>query len=89
MLKKQFKVTADDGIHARPAAMIVELSQTHSSSVTISTKDMEINGKSIMDIMMLSAVYGTLLTITVDGDDEAETLDDLTKLITDNFGEVI
>jgi phosphocarrier protein len=81
MKDARFTVTAEDGIHARPAAMIVELAQKFSSSITIRTPDLTINAKSIMDIMMLSAVSGTEFTLRIEGDDEDQAMDEMITLL--------
>lgn len=87
MTEKSVLVAATNGVHARPAAMIVETAMGSDSEVTISNGDMEANAKSIMEIMMLSAVHGTELLIAADGPDEEQIVDTLVALFENAFGE--
>lgn len=87
MIEKSVLVAAENGVHARPAAMIVETAMGSDSDVTISNGDMDANAKSIMEIMMLSAVHGTELKISADGPDEVQIVDTLVALFENAFGE--
>jgi phosphocarrier protein HPr len=75
------------GIHARPAAQLVETSAKFSSAITLVNDAMEADAKSIMNIMMLSAVHGTEVTIRCNGDDENEALSSVLALFEDRFGQ--
>ncbi len=87
MIEKSVLVAAENGVHARPAAMIVETAMGADSEVTITNGDMEANAKSIMEIMMLSAVHGTELLVSADGPDEESIVDTLVALFENAFGE--
>ncbi|ERP31575.1 HPr family phosphocarrier protein [Chitinivibrio alkaliphilus] len=87
MQEMKFRVTAKDGIHARPAAQIVETAQKFSSAVEFITAEARVNAKSIMEIMMLSAVYGTELVLQISGDDEQTALGEMTTLLLQNIAE--
>lgn len=76
------------GIHARPAAMIVRVANKFSSTeILIQKDDEEVNGKSIMGIMMLAAGQGTQLTITASGIEAETLLDELEDLFERKFEE--
>ena len=75
------------GLHARPAAEFVKLAGTYSSEVTVVRDDLEVNGKSIMGMMMLAAEYGTTITIRANGTDAAAAVESLVGLVSGRFGE--
>ena len=75
------------GLHARPAAEFVKLSSTFRAKVTVEKEGLEVNGKSIMGVMMLAAECGSTLTIRAVGDDAEEALEALVTLVSERFGE--
>ena len=75
------------GLHARPAALLVQLSSKFSSDLKIKANDLEVNGKSIMGVMMLAAPFGCELTFIADGDDAEALLTGLEALINRKFDE--
>jgi phosphocarrier protein HPr len=75
------------GLHARPAAEFVKLAATFNADVTVRKEDLEVNGKSIMGMMMLAAEFGSEITIRASGADADAAVDGLTKLVTRRFGE--
>jgi phosphocarrier protein HPr len=75
------------GLHARPAAEFVKLATRFRSAITVRKDGLEVNGKSIMGIMMLAAEYGSEIAICADGDDAADALDALVQLVASRFGE--
>ncbi len=75
------------GLHARPAMAFVDLATTFGCNVTIRREDTEVDGKSIMQVMMLAAGQGSELEITTDGVDEAKAADALKKLVDGGFDE--
>jgi len=75
------------GLHARPAAEFVKVAGRFRSSVTVSKDGMEVNGKSIMGMMMLAAEKGSSLSLRVEGDDAVEAMAALEALIAAGFGE--
>ena len=75
------------GLHARPAAEFVKLAGTFRSDIVVRKDDLEVNGKSIMGMMMLAAEYGTSITIRASGDDASAAVDGLVDLIESRFGE--
>lgn len=75
------------GLHARPAMSFVETACEFKSDVVVRREGQKVDGKSIMQMMMLAATKGTELTIDVVGEDARETLDALIKLVERGFGE--
>ncbi|MEK6689590.1 MAG: HPr family phosphocarrier protein [Gemmatimonadota bacterium] len=75
------------GLHARPAAQFVRLASSFAAEVIVGKDGVEINGKSIMGVMMLSAECGARLLIRATGPDEAEAVVALTDLVQGGFGE--
>ena len=75
------------GLHARPAAEFVKLANRFRADVWVSKDGVEVNGKSIMGVMMLAAERGSTIEIHARGDDAAEAVDALVRLVADGFGE--
>lgn len=85
--EREVRIENRNGLHARPAAEIVKAASKFRSEVTISRDDMEVNGKSIMGVMMLAAEYGTTLWLRANGDDAEQLVDALAALVASRFGE--
>ncbi|ABA59246.1 HPr family phosphocarrier protein [Nitrosococcus oceani] len=75
------------GLHARAAAKFVTLASRFKSEICVRKGTKEVNGKSIMGVMMLAASQGTRLSIVVSGPDEKEALEQLQALVNKRFGE--
>jgi len=76
-----------NGLHARPAAEIVKLAAKFRSDITLVRDDLEVNGKSIMGVMMLAAECGASLLLRAEGPDDEAAVDALAKLVAGKFGE--
>lgn len=87
MVEKEVQITNKLGLHARPAAMVVQTASKFSSEIRLIKDDLEINGKSIMGVMMLAAEKGSTIKIRVEGEDEAQALEKLIQLFESKFGE--
>ncbi|HEY3346942.1 MAG TPA: HPr family phosphocarrier protein [Nitrospirota bacterium] len=87
LLEKVLKIQNKLGLHARAAALFVQTANRYASNVTIEKDGVEVNGKSIMGIMMLAAAKGNEVTVRAVGQDEQEALDTIEKLIIDKFHE--
>jgi phosphocarrier protein len=87
MPERKVQIVNKAGLHARPAAEIVKLAAKYSSDITVSRDDLEVNGKSIMGVMMLAAECGATLQLKAEGPDAGEAIDALAKLIESKFGE--
>tara|TARA_B100000029_G_scaffold468214_2_gene505028 strand:- start:1111 stop:1473 length:363 start_codon:yes stop_codon:yes gene_type:complete len=75
------------GLHARPASMFVKLATKFESEIFVIKDGEEVNGKSIMGLMMLAAGQGTALTICAEGNDAQQAIDELEQLLNTNFEE--
>ncbi len=75
------------GLHARPAAEFVKLAGKFDAEIQLSKDGFEVNGKSIMGVLMLAAEQGTEMVIRGKGDDAAEAVEALAQLIGRGFGE--
>ncbi|HEX7938734.1 MAG TPA: HPr family phosphocarrier protein [Gemmatimonadaceae bacterium] len=87
MIERNVTIRNKYGIHARPAAEIVKTAAKFKSEITLVRDDVEVNGKSIMGVMMLAAEQGSTLLVRADGPDEEAAIAALTALIASNFGE--
>lgn len=87
MIRSTITIINKLGLHARAAAKLVTTASAYESSVHILKGDREVDGKSIMSVMMLAASRGTDITLIIDGLDEQQALEALTALINDYFGE--
>ena len=76
------------GMHARPAAELVKLAGTFSSAIQIEKDGMEVNGKSIMGVLMLAAEMGSTLRIVAQGDDAEDAVSALSELVGRGFDEM-
>ena len=84
---KTFTLGNEYGMHARPAALFVKTASSFEADIQVIKEDMVVNGKSIMDLMMLAAESGEQLKVTVAGDDAKPAMDAIEKLFRSNFDE--
>lgn len=77
------------GLHARAAAKFVHVATRYTSQIRVGRDGRIMDGKSIMGILLLAAAHGTTITITADGDDEADAIEALATLVASGFGEEI
>jgi phosphocarrier protein HPr len=87
VIRKEVTIVNKLGLHARAAAKFVTLASAFSSEISLARNGREVNGKSIMGIMMLAAGKGTRLTLGASGEDEHEAVRQLEQLIAERFGE--
>jgi phosphocarrier protein len=85
--KSDFKIVNRLGLHARAAAQLVQMANGFLSDVTIKKDGSEVNGKSIMGLLMLAAPQGSTITVTVSGKDAVQAMKTIGTLINDGFGE--
>ena len=78
-IEKEVTVVNKKGLHARPAAIFVGLVEKYDVAVTLTQGSEAVNGKSIMGILMLGAVAGTVLRITVEGQEAAAAMEEFEK----------
>jgi phosphocarrier protein len=87
MPERTVQIANRNGLHARPAAEIVKLAAKFKSEITIVKDDLDVNGKSIMGVMMLAAEHGSSITFRAEGPDADQALDALATLVSNKFGE--
>ena len=87
MVKKDFTILNKLGIHARPAAQFVKIATRFQAEVYVEKDGEEVDGKSIMGLMMLAAGNGSVISVTADGPDEAAAIEALGDLIGRRFEE--
>jgi phosphocarrier protein len=87
MIEKDVVVKNRAGIHARPAALIVQTASQFSSQIEFKNDHETINAKSIMGIITLGASYNSTITISADGEDEQQAVDRLVELFENRFEE--
>ena len=86
-LERQTKVINRLGLHARASAKLVKSAGRYTSSILISTDSETADGKSIMGLMMLAATQGTTMTITIEGEDAENAMQDIVDLFENRFDE--
>ena len=87
MPERAVQIVNKNGLHARPAAEIVKLAAKFQSEITIVKDDLDVNGKSIMGVMMLAAEHGSTILLRAEGPDADAALDALATLVGNKFGE--
>ncbi len=87
MPERKVQIVNKAGLHARPAAEIVKCAAKYAADITVVRDELEVNGKSIMGVMMLAAECGSTLQLKAEGPDAVQALDALEKLIGSKFGE--
>ena len=86
-IEKEVTIVNRLGLHARPAAMFVRIASRHRAEIWVSKEGEEVNGKSIMGLMMLAAGQGSKLRIRCDGPDADKAVEELEELIKAGFNE--
>jgi phosphocarrier protein HPr len=87
MAERSVQIVNKNGLHARPAAEIVKTAAKFRSDIVIVRDELEVNGKSIMGVMMLAAECGSTITLRATGPDETDAIDAIARLIAAKFGE--
>ena len=85
--KMEYEIVNRLGLHARAAAQLVQTANRFLSDVMIAKDGNEVNGKSIMGLLMLAAPQGSKINVTVSGEDAEEAMKVIGTLINDGFGE--
>ena len=87
VVEKKFVIKNKLGLHARPAALLVQTANRFKSDVEVIKGRQKVNGKSIMGIMTLAAGVGTAITVKITGEDAQLAMAEIAKLINSDFGE--
>ena len=88
MTERNIEIKNKLGLHARAAAKLVHTSARFKSDIKIRKGDEEVDGKSILGILLLAAGRGSTITVKADGPDEQDAVDAIEKLIDAKFDEV-
>lgn len=87
MVKKTFTIKNELGLHARAAAVLARESARFKSEIFVERDGMEVNGKSLLEILTLACPKGSKITIRAEGEDASGAIEGLGMLIEDKFGE--
>jgi phosphocarrier protein HPr len=87
MTSQSVTVVNQLGMHARAAAKFVHLATRYQARVRVAREAREMDGKSIMGILLLAAARGSTITISADGSDETDAVSALVALVRSGFGE--
>ena len=87
MAVREFTIKNRLGIHARPAAKLAKIANEYESTIRVMKDGLEVNGKSIMGIMMLAAAQGNVIQVEAEGPDEEDVIGALGDLIENKFDE--
>ena len=87
MVEKTVTIKNRAGIHARPAALLVQTANRFASQIYLEKDGEKINGKSIMGILTLAATYNSPIKIIADGSDEEEAVQTISRLFENKFEE--
>ncbi|NLI16279.1 MAG: HPr family phosphocarrier protein [candidate division Zixibacteria bacterium] len=87
MVSQEVTIINKLGLHARPAAMLVKTASKFASDIYFKKDGLEVNGKSIMGVMMLAAEMGSKILVVAKGPDEKEALAAVTAVFATKFGE--
>ena len=87
MIEREVSIANKNGLHARPAAEIVKTAAKFKADITLVRDELEVNGKSIMGVMMLAAEYGSTVKLRADGPDAEQAVSAIATLIENKFGE--
>ncbi len=83
-IEKEITITNPQGLHARPAALFVQVAAKFNSKIMVRKNEECVNGKSIMGILMLAAQRDHKVVIEADGDDAQDAINELEKLLMQN-----
>jgi phosphocarrier protein HPr len=87
LIERKIQVVNKLGLHARPAAMLVQTASRFKSEIRLRKDEVEANAKSILSVMMLAAEVGSFVIVKAEGEDEEQAAETLAKLFEDKFGE--
>ena len=88
IVTRKVKIQNKYGLHARPAAIFVQIANKYESNITVEKGKQKVDGKSIMGIMMLAAGKGAIINLTAEGDDAQQAVGELEGLLSGELDEV-
>ena len=87
MISKEVVINNQVGLHARPATFFIQKAHEFNSSIWVEKEDRRVNAKSLLGVLSLGIVKGTVVTLIADGADEDEAIATLSALIDSDFSE--
>ena len=81
MLSREVTIVNEVGLHARPATFFIQRANSYKASIWVEKEDRRVNAKSLLGVLSMGIVKGTVITLIADGEDEAQALDGLEKFI--------
>ncbi|MBR0207935.1 MAG: HPr family phosphocarrier protein [Oscillospiraceae bacterium] len=87
MISKEVVINNQVGLHARPATFFIQKANEFKSSIWVEKEDRRVNAKSLLGVLSLGIVKGTVVTLIADGADEDEAIATLSALIDSDFSE--
>ena len=87
MIQRELVIANRLGLHARPAAQLVQQASKFKSEIRLVKGNLEVNAKSMMGVMMLAAEMGSKITVVAEGSDEKKAVEAICKVIRTKFGE--
>lgn len=87
MLSKEVVIVNDVGLHARPATFFIQKANSYKASIWIEKEDRRVNAKSLLGVLSMGIVKGTVITIIADGEDEFEAVEGLEHLINNELND--
>lgn len=87
MTARTVKVLNSTGLHARPAGMFIETANRFRSAIRVTKGEREVNGQSVLGLMLLEVTPGAEITIQAEGEDEEQAVNALAELVAGGFGE--
>lgn len=81
MLSRDVTIVNEVGLHARPATFFIQKANTYKASIWIEKEDRRVNAKSLLGVLSMGIIKGTVVTLIADGSDEAQAIDGLEELI--------
>ncbi|MFH1854376.1 MAG: HPr family phosphocarrier protein [Candidatus Omnitrophota bacterium] len=86
LIEKKLIIKNKQGLHARPAALFVQIANKYESDIIVRKGRQEVNGKSIMGLMTLAAERGSLISLKINGADSKEAMQELERIISGEEG---
>jgi phosphocarrier protein len=87
MLSRDVTIINDVGLHARPATFFIQKANSYKASIWIEKEDRRVNAKSLLGVLSMGIVKGTVITIIADGEDEFEAVEGLENLINNELND--
>ena len=84
MIQKAIQIKLEEGLEARPVAMLVQVASQFESTVYINSEDRKVNAKSIMGMMTLGLSAGESVVVSAEGNDEEDAIENIEKYLSSN-----